>query len=113
MTIDTKIPVVVNIVDGGIGINFGKRHGLEGDAHRAFLHDLLINAGFTFPETVRYSRNKVAQDGKAYVDWMRLRISSDECQVNGVNPADAVLHLKSYLGSALIFENHGVSFDIG
>lgn len=108
-----KVPTAVGVVDGGIGINFGRRHGLENENHRDFLHDLLIHAGFTFPETVRYERNKIAQDGKVYVDWMRLRISSDECQVNGVNPHDAVLHLRKYLTSTEIADRYGVGFEIG
>lgn len=107
-----KIPVAVDVVDNGIGINFGRRHGLEGDAHRDFLHTLLMRAGFRFPETVRYERNKTSQDGKTYVDWMRLRIASDECQVNGVNPQDAVIKLRRYLESSDIAEEFGVGFEI-
>ena len=106
------IPVAVGVVEGGIGINFGRRHGLEDNAHREFLHDMLRNAGFRFPETVRYERNKTGSDGKPYVDWMRLRIASDECQVNSVNPQDGVIHIRDYLSSQDCLEKHGVIFQV-
>lgn len=108
-----SVPVVVGVVDGGIGINFGRRHGLENEEHKSFLHDLLEHAGFPFPQTVRYDRNKQSQDGKSYVDWMRLRIPSDECQVNGVNPSDAVVRLRKYLNSGEITARYGVTFEVG
>ena len=110
--IENAVPVAIGVVDGGIGINFGRRHGLENEVHRDFLHDMLIHAGFRFPETVRYERNKTGSDGKIYVDWMRLRISSDECQVNNVNPNDGVLHLREYLRSATCYDRYGVAFDV-
>src|SRR3990167_957550 len=92
------VPVVVNVVDGGVGINFGRRHGLQEEIHTTFLRTLLQQAGFPFPETVRFERNN-RKEGVARVDWMRLRISSDECQVNGINPADAVIKIKMFLES--------------
>lgn len=105
------VPVAVGVVDGGVGINFGRRHGLEDVAHRDFLHATLRAGGFRFPETVRYERNKTGIDGKSYVDWMRLRIASDECQVNSVNPQDAVSKIKSYLTSSMCLDDHGVVFE--
>lgn len=109
-TEDQVIPVAVGIVDGGVGINFGRRHGLENQEHTSFLHDVLKAGGFTFPETVRYTRNKEGDDGKRYVDWMRLRISNDECQVNGVNPKDAVIHIEQYLVSQDCLDRYNVDF---
>ena len=105
------VPVVVNIVDGGVGINFGRRHGLQQEIHTSFLHTLLRAAGFPFPETVRFERNK-RKDGRDYVDWMRLRISNDECQVNGVNPADVVIKIKMYLESSGVQNEFGVEFQV-
>lgn len=106
------VPVAVGVVDGGIGINFGYRHGLQDQEHRRFLRTLLLKAGFSLPETVRFQRNKQAADGKIYVDWMRLRIPSDECQVNEVNPSQAVLNLRQYLASDAVLEDFGVAFEV-
>lgn len=105
------VPVAVGVVEGGVGINFGRRHGLEDQNHKDFLHDMLRSGGFKFPETVRYERNKVGSDGKSYVDWMRLRIASDECQVNSVNPQDAVMQIKLWLVSENCLRDHGVIFE--
>lgn len=104
------VPVAVGVVDGGIGINFGRKHGLENDEHNEFLRDMLRAAGFHFPETVRYDRNKRGDDGRMYVDWMRLRISSDECQVNGVNPKEAVMHIENFLTSQEVKHRFDVDF---
>ena len=111
MTEEHLVPVAVNIVDGGIGINFGRRHGLQAEEHKAFLYDMLRSAGFPFPETVRFDRNK-QQDGRVYVDWMRLRIASDECQVNGVNPHDGVIKIRQYLRSPAMMQEFGVGFEV-
>lgn len=107
-----RVPVAVGVVEGGIGINFGRRHGLEDETHRDFLHDMLRSAGFRFPETVRYDRNKLGSDGKQYVDWMRLRIASDECQVNSVNPQEGVLHLREFLGGQDCMQKYGILFEV-
>ena|SRR3990167_8352495 len=111
MTEEHLVPVAVNIVDGGIGINFGRRHGLQAEEHKAFLYDMLRAAGFPFPETVRFDRNK-QQDGRVYVDWMCLRIASDECQVNGVNPADAVIKIRLFLQSPTVERDYLVAFQV-
>ena len=107
-----KVPVAIGVVDGGIGINFGRRHGLQAEEHKEFLWEMLRQMGFPFPETVSFARNKAGQDGKTYVDWMRLRIFSDDCQVNGVNPADGVAKLKRYLLSEECETRFEVLFEV-
>src|SRR3990167_8636322 len=107
-----RVPVAIGIVEGGIGINFGRRHGLQAEEHKEFLWEMLRQMGFVFPETVSFERNKAGSDGKTYVDWMKLRISSGDCQVNNVNPADGVAKLKNYLLSTECEEQFGVVFEV-
>lgn len=113
MTMATFIPVAVGVVNGGLGINFGRQHGLDGDEHNAFLRDMFTAAGFSFPETVKYERNKQGEDGKMYVDWMRLRVSDDECQVNDVNPQEAVVKLRRFFSDQSLTDRYGVEFRAG
>lgn len=114
MILSTKVaasqrrqPVAVNIVDGGIGINWLQWEGLEREEFRRFLADVLNAAGFPCRNTVRFSRNK---NGR--VDWYRLRIASDECQVNGVNPRDAVMRIRDFLASSQVQRRYGLTFEV-
>lgn len=105
------VPAAVNCVNGGIGINW-VGISLEGRDFRRFLHEMLRYAGFRLPETVHFERNKLDETGRPRVDWYRLRISSDECQVNGVNPKDAVEYLRSFLLAEDTTRKYGIRFQL-
>lgn len=94
-----KIPVVLGVVDGGIGINW-EYLDLGFEEFKEFLHVLLYEMGFHKPRLVNFEKNLPVQDGEApKVDWFRLRISQGECEVQGVRPADAIHRARRWLAS--------------
>lgn len=111
-TLPRPTPVAVDIVNGGIGINWVGM-SLQGPEFMRFLHELLRHAGFRLPQTVFFERNKIdPASGQARINWARLRISSEECQVNGVNPNDAVLFIRGFLSSAEVQQDFGATFEV-
>ena len=105
----TAIPIAINVVDGGIGINWHAFDGLPNEEFKELLAMIKLAAGFPHPDTVRFQRNKPDGGG---VDWYRLRIAADDCQVNGVNPYEAVLRLRRFFASNEPAERWRLKFDV-
>ncbi len=94
------IDVVLGVVDGGIGINW-EHLDLELEDFKEFLHVLLAEMGFPKPRRVNFEKNLTTQDGEPpRVDWFRPRINQGECEVQGVNPSNAVWKARRWLGSS-------------
>ena len=90
--VSKKVPVVVGVVNGGIGINWDFLD-LEKEEFKTLLHTFLYSMGFTNPRLVNFEHN--GEDGK--IDWFKVRIPSDECQLQNVNPGDAVHRARRWL----------------
>ena len=103
------IPVAIAVVDGGIGINWHAFDGLPEQGFKDLLREIKLVAGFPHPDTVRFRRNK--DDGSG-VDWYRLRIASDDCQVNGVSSYEAVLNLRRFFAGPEITERWGLKCEV-
>lgn len=103
------IPIAINVVDGGIGINWHAFDGLPEVDFKNLIMEIKMMAGFPHPDTVRFLRNKADGSG---TDWYRLRIASDDCQVNGVNPNEAVLRLRRFFAGQEPTERWGLKFDV-
>ena len=94
------IPVVLGVVDGGIGINW-EHLDLELEEFKTFLHTLLYEMGFTKPKLVNFEKNLPIQNGESpRVDWFRPRISQGECEVQGVHPPNAIYKARRWLASS-------------
>jgi len=96
----------VGTVDGGIGINL-QWIGLSRELFHEFLDELLQVAGFPVPELIRWKRT--SEDGTR-IDWNRLRISAEDCELHRVDPEDAVYNIKEWLTSSDIPRRYGLSF---
>lgn len=104
-----EVPVVVGVADGGIALNWSQV-SLEKEDFKSLLHAVLSAAGFEMPEMVTFERNKTGADGKPRVDYYRLRVPSDECQMNRVDPNVAVINIRRYLESPAPTERFGLKF---
>ena len=94
------VPVVLGVVNGGIGINW-EYLDLEFEDFKTFLHALLYEMGFTQPRLVSFDRNLDVPEGDTpKVDWFRLRIPLSECEVQAVSPANGVHKARRWLASA-------------
>lgn len=103
-----SIPATVAVLDGGIGLNWLPK-SLPRDVFKRVLFDMLRYAGFREPRTVAFVRNRIVH-GASRVDYWRLRIEASECQMQGVNPVEAVRKMQQYLRTS-----HGVAgveFDV-
>ncbi len=93
------VPVVMGVVDGGVGINW-EYVDLDLEPFKEFLHAFLVAMGFYQPKLVDFEKNQSVPEGDSpKVDWFRLRISQSECEVQGVNPANAVHKGRRWLAS--------------
>ena len=93
------VPVVLGVVGGGIGINW-EYLDLEFEEFKTFLHAFLYEMGFTQPRLVNFEKNLSVSEGEApKVDWFRPRISQSECEVQAVNPANAIHKARRWLAS--------------
>ena len=106
--VSKTIPVIVGVVDGGIGVNWGLLE-FEKEEFKTFLHSFLYSMGFTNPRLVNFVRNR--EDGE--IDWFKIRIPSDECQLQGVNPNVAVHQAKRWLTSREPEKNFARKFILG
>ena len=88
----------IGVVNGGIGINLTWYY-VTGDNHWDLMSRIKLELGFGAPATVNFIRNKQGADGQWSVDWNRLRIASDECELAGVSPAKACMGLREWLSS--------------
>jgi len=104
------IDAVVGVAHGGIAINWQKLE-LPKPEFTLFLRSVLRAGGFRMPQQVTFERNKVA-NGKPAVDYRRLRIPADECQMNLVVPERAVIAIKEYLRSDEPAEQFGIRFRV-
>lgn len=103
-----RIKVVVGVVNGGIGIDSRPWWGLEKEEFKEFLHAMLAAAGFPHPSLVDVERNR--EDGE--VDWKRIRIPRDQCEIADVAPIEAVVRIRRWLAGPQQRQHFGLRFEL-
>lgn len=101
------VPANIGVVAGGIGVNW-RYVGVERSQFGLFLNELISRMGFLSPSTVYLTRN--GEEGR--IDWNRLRISSEECELHGVSPEAAVIRGREWLLSSEMVQKYGVRFSL-
>ena len=102
------VRATLGTVNGGIGVNW-EYLGLEKEEFKDFLHQFLGAMGFRMPTTVHIERNSLDER----VDWNRMRISAEECELHGVYPEAAVLAGRQWLRCYRHSRYPYLRFDLG
>ena len=89
-----RISATVGTVNGGVGVNWNYL-GLSPEGFKRFFNEFLQAMGFALPSTVHIERNSI--EGR--VDWNRMRISSEECELHRVHPEVAVRRARIWLSN--------------
>ena len=103
---EKSVNATVGVVNGGVGVNWSFL-GLPSAEFRSFLGEFMEAMGFASPETVHIERNDESDGG---IDWNRLRISAEECELHSVSPAVAVQKARAWLPSRTVLRRYGLKF---
>lgn len=101
------VDVTVGLIDEGTGIGVNvPRLSLSKPAYVQWLTELLGRMGFRQTKAVQFKKNDFGQK----VDWRRLRISADECEMQGVDPEAAVARAGYWFSSRAMWREYGIHF---
>ena len=101
------VDVTVGLIDGGTGIGANvPLLNLSRPAYVQWLTELLGVMGFRQTKAVQFKKN----DPCGKVDWRRLRIAADECEMQDVNPERAVARAAYWLNNRGIWHRYGTHF---
>lgn len=101
------VDVTVGLIDEGTGIGVNVPHlNLSRPSYVQWLTELLSVMGFRQTKAVQFKKN----DPCGKVDWRRLRIPADECEMQEVNPEGAVARVRIWFGSIRIWDKYATHF---
>jgi hypothetical protein len=104
------VDVTVGLIDGGTGIGVNVPHlNLSRPSYVQWLTELLSVMGFQQTKAVQFKKN----DPCGKVDWRRLRIPADECEMQEVDPERAVEYVVDWFDDRQMWREYGTHFRLG